>query len=91
MGGRGRGGPGGGRGWRNMFHATGLTRWQRAMAAEPAPAPPASAPADRSPEVAIEQELASLQAQAQEAAAALEEIRQRIDQIAASRSPEAGD
>jgi len=35
--GRGRGlrgrGAGGGMGWRNMFHATGLTGWQRAGAA----------------------------------------------------------
>ena len=30
--GQGFGGRGGGRGWRNWFHATGLTGWQRAAA-----------------------------------------------------------
>ena len=29
-------GRGGGRGWRNQFHATGLTGWQRAQASVPA-------------------------------------------------------
>ena len=33
--GRGRGGRGGGNGRRNMFHATGLTGWQRAAHGQP--------------------------------------------------------
>jgi len=35
-GGWGFGGGGGGRGWRHMFHATGLTGWQRAAIGWPA-------------------------------------------------------
>ena len=33
--GQGFGGRGGGRGWRNWFHSTGLTGWQRAAADGP--------------------------------------------------------
>lgn len=85
MGGRGRGrGGGGGRGWRNMFHATGLTRWQRAAANEPvAPTTPPAAT-----DLTVEQELASLQAQADEAVTALDQIRQRIDEIATTQARE---
>jgi len=75
---RGRGG-GGGRGWRNMFYATGLTGWQRAMgvpvgtAAEPPPVSP-------------EQELQMLKQQAESAAATLEQVRRRIDELTAAKS-----
>ncbi len=64
-----------------MFHATGLTGWQRAAAAEPAPTPPATAT-----EVTEEQELKMLKAQANVAATTLDQIRQRIDEIAAAKS-----
>ena len=74
-----RGGRGGGRGWRNMFHATGLTGWQRDAA--PAP-PPQTAPE--------EQRLAGLRAQADELATALEQIRQRVNELEAASSQEAG-
>lgn len=66
-----------------MFHATGLTGWQRAMADEPVSTPPATTPPPTTTNVTVEQELASLQAQANEAATALDQIRQRIDEIAA--------
>jgi hypothetical protein len=65
-----------------MCHATGLTGWQRAASAEPAPTPP---PANVS-EVTEEQELEMLKAQANEAATTLDQIRQRIDEIAAAKS-----
>ncbi len=77
-----------------MYHATGLTGWQREMAAEAAapavaPAPPVvpSEPAENT----VEQELAALQAQAAATASSLEEIRQRIDEIAATKSQEASE
>lgn len=78
-GGRGGRGPGG-RGWRNMFYATGLTGWQRAMADQPEPEPPGAAP-----ERHVDEELALLRAQAEETAAALNQIQQRIEEIAASQ------
>jgi hypothetical protein len=87
MAGRGRGGGGRGRGWRNIFFATGLTGWQREMAAEPAAPVPSAAAAEST----VEQELAALQAQANATATALEEIRQRIDEIAAAKSQEAAE
>jgi len=57
-----------GRGWRNMFHATGLPGWARVgvpYAATPAP----------------EQELAVLKQQADNFGNALEDIRKRIQEI----------
>ena len=75
-----------------MFHATGLTGWQRAMAGQPAPAAPAApAPATEVPQGVVEQELASLHAQADQTAAALEQIRQRIEELAAANSQETTD
>lgn len=38
--GRGFGGRGGGRGWRNQYYATGMTGWQRAAAGWPSAYPP---------------------------------------------------
>lgn len=67
-GGRGRGG----RGYRHMFHATGLTGWQRAAAA--AQTPQSLSPAG---------EFEMLKAQAEAAAATLEQVRQRIDALTA--------
>jgi len=72
--GRGRGG---GRGWRNMFYATGLTGWQRAAAAV-APQDPAVAPPQPTSD---EQELELLKRQAEAAATTLEEVRRRINEI----------
>ncbi len=78
--GRGRGmrggfgggwGRGGGRGWRHWFHATGLTGWQRAaMGGFGGPQP-----------VPTQQELTVLQDQAKQMETALDQVRQRIDQL----------
>ena len=70
--GRGRGG---GRGWRNMFHATGLTGWQRAGMAAPWGAPAGA--------VNPEQEIDVLKQQAEQMAGALDSIRQRISELEA--------
>jgi hypothetical protein len=79
FGGRGRGG---GRGWRNWFHATGLTGWQRAF----------GWPFLGGPEVAgvpaRDQEAGALKAQARQFESALEEIRKRIDDIEAKSKQE---
>jgi hypothetical protein len=69
-----------------MFNLTGLTGWQRAAEATeppPAPAEPTSAPAPANRDA----ELAELKAQAQSAAATLEAIERRIDQL--SPTPDA--
>jgi hypothetical protein len=66
-----------------MFYATGLTGWQRAAMGVPgglagfAAGPPA---------MSAEQELQMLRQQADAAAATLESVRQRIDEIAAARA-----
>ena len=80
-GGRGRRGGGGRRGWRNMFRATGLTGWQRAADQTSAPEPPAS----EEPAEPLNEELSNLATQAQQAAATLEAIRRRIEEIAAEQ------
>ncbi len=79
-----------------MFYATGLTGWQRAAGGQPAPvaapvAPVAPAPVAETPQGVVEQELASLHAQADQTAAALEQIRQRIEELAAANSQETTD
>lgn len=72
-----------------MFHATGLTGWQRAMGGQPdAAAPAAPTPTAEVPQGVVEQELASLHAQADQTAAALEQIRHRIEELAAANSQE---
>ena len=83
-GGRGRGG---GRGWRNWFHATGLTGWQRAGMGYPAygvpPAYPTAYAAPFGPAATKEQELDALKGQAEYFEDALEGIRKRIDELEA--------
>jgi hypothetical protein len=79
-GGVGFGGRGRGRGRRNMFYATGLTGWQRAAAAAPvAPAAPVATPP--SPAMPQDEELARLKQQAEDAAAILDSILQRVDEL----------
>jgi len=63
-----RGGRGGGRGWRNMYYATGLPGWARPEFVPPAPA--------------AEQELADLQTQATWLAGRLDVIQKSIEEIA---------
>ena len=75
--GRGRGG--GGRGWRNMFYATGLPGWARAGMGFGVT--PLAAGAFRG--VTGQQDLNALKQQAQQMADALENIRQRITELEA--------
>jgi len=60
-----RGFRGGGRGWRNMFYATGLPRWARAGFAPPAP----------------QQEVEALKEQAGRLKDQLDAINKRIEEI----------
>ena len=79
FGGRGRGG--GGRGWRHRFYATGLTGWQRAGWGWPGfgwCSPAVDAP----PATSRDQELNLLKQQAQGLAQTLEQIRERIAELA---------
>ena len=63
-------GVGGGRGWRNMYYATGLPAWARGdVAANPPPAP------------AADLELVELKAQAARLAESLDAIQKRIEEI----------
>jgi len=66
----------GGRGWRNLFYATGLTGRQRATAGWPmwGGVPPAAAPTK-------EQELEALKSQAEYFENALGEIRKRLEEV----------
>ncbi len=72
----------GGRGYRHMFYATGLTGWQRAGTGAAGVASPAPA---AEPTLSQEEELQALKAQAEAAAATLEQLRRRIEEIAGSR------
>ena len=73
--GRGRGG--GGRGWRNMFYATGLPGWMRAGVGVAG----AAAAVSTFRGMTREQELDALKQQADHAASVLETIRQRISEL----------
>lgn len=76
--GRSRGfrGCGGGRGWRNMFYATGLAGWQRAAMGWPASV------AEPTPEA----EKDFLKGQAEMLQAQLEEVKNRLDELAAKET-----
>lgn len=80
--GRGGWGRGGGRGWRHMFHATGLTGGQRAAAGWPGwgGVPPGVALPTR------EQRLEMLRARAENFEAALADIRKQREQIEAEKA-----
>ena len=84
-GGGGFGRRGGGRGWRHRFYATGLPGWARAGWAPPLGVPPA---AFFAPQMTQEQEVAALKGQAQYFQKALEDIKKRIEELAAGRKPE---
>ena len=77
--GRGRGG--GGRGRRNRYWATGLTGWQRAAWGAPPVVPMA-------PAVDRDKELQALKGQAEYLENALNEIRQRMENLEAKPSEE---
>lgn len=78
--GRGRGG---GRGWRNMFFATGLPGWARPGmgAGGAAMASDAAMTSGTFRGMTREQELDALKQQADQAASVLESIRQRISEL----------
>ena len=93
--GRGRGG---GRGWRNMFHATGLPGWARAgvgvvgaavagAAAPSTAAPSAATPAADPQSMTPRQELEALKQQAHQAADVLASVQQRISELEAGAAP----
>ena len=82
----GRGRRGGGRGWRNMFYATGLTGWQRAALGWPAwgfggPHLPGQAAPFGAVPPTKEQELQWLKRQAEFLSRSLEDIQKRIDEL----------
>ena len=84
-GGMGRGG--GGRGRRNQFLATGLTRWQRAAAAEGVPEPPVV----KTPPVAepsSQQEIEALKAQLAGAEGVIRDMKQQLDSLQKGESVE---
>jgi hypothetical protein len=83
--GRGRGG---GRGWRNMFYATGLPGWARiGLGVGAADAAPVGAAPVGAPVAATGQEqLDALKQQAQNLANMLDDIRQRISQLESGAS-----
>jgi hypothetical protein len=75
-------GRGGGRGWRNWFYATGLTRWQRAGMGLPGFAQPWGYPAAYGPStISKEQEMDALKGEAEYLEDALEGIRKRIEEL----------
>ena len=82
--GRGRGfwGRGGGRGWRNMFYATGLPGWMRAGTGVPAfgggfPAMPVASAMSK------EQQVEALKGEAEFLEGQLDAIKKRIEEISA--------
>jgi len=77
----GRGFWGGGRGWRNMYYATGLTGWQRAGMGAPAFGGFAPYVAPFAPTATRQQELDMLKGQAEYFEDALEGIKKRIGEL----------
>ena len=82
-GGRGRGGGGRRRGWRNMFHATGLTGWQRTVTDEQASDEPvAPSPKPSIPTAHGEQEEATtLKDEVTDLVRTLEDIQTRLAKL----------
>jgi len=74
----GMGGRFGGRGWRNWYHATGLTGWQRAAAVLPAWG---GIPVGASEVPRREDQIAALKAQAEQFEKALQTIRKRLEDL----------
>ena len=85
-------GRGGGRGWRNMYRATGLAAWQRGAPGFPAWGAPGGLPFPYGSPYPYapteEQELESLRSEAQHLEDGLKNIRKRIDEIEAGTGEE---
>ncbi len=73
-------GRGAGRGWRNMYYATGLRGWQRFAPAVGVPPVANVMP----PGMTAQEEIQVLKSQADVTAATLEQLRRRIDELTAS-------
>lgn len=84
------GGRGGGRGWRNRFFATGLTRWQRAGFRWPMWGNPwfQGFGPGAGPVETVEQELGTLKEQAEYLEDTLAGIRHRIEEVEAKGKKE---
>ena len=78
--GMGMGFRGGGRGWRNMFYATGLPGWARGTGIGAVPAAPLYA-TPYQPQVSPENELALLKGQAKNLEDALNSIKERVAEL----------
>ena len=72
----GRGRRGGGRGWRNMFHATGLPGWMRSGTGGVAPA---EVPASEAERQSLQNQVETLQSQ-------LDELKGRLAQSEAAKT-----
>jgi hypothetical protein len=79
--GRGREGRGGGRGWRNMFHATGLTGWQRAAMAGTAPSAATVAPTAETEKQFLETQVEAIQSH-------LDEVKRRLAELETAKTQE---
>jgi len=79
--GLGRGWGGGGRGWRNMYYATGLPGWARAGWAPAWGTSSAWAVPWSAPQATKEQETAALRQQAEYLGTALDQINQRLEEL----------
>jgi hypothetical protein len=73
-------GRGAGRGWRNMYYATGLPGWQRFAPAVGVPPVANLTPSG----MTAQEEIQMLRSQADAAAATLDQLRRRIDELTTS-------
>jgi hypothetical protein len=81
--GRPFGGFGRGRGYRNMYYATGLPGWQRYN-----PYPPAGATPGYAPDISPEEEMEGLKSQADMLKQQLNDIQARIDELTEEKGKE---
>jgi len=77
-----RGGGGGQRGWRNWFHATGLTGWQRAAAGAVAESQSANETPESPSSQAVEEEAETLRDRIAALEGELAEMKERLDKAA---------
>jgi hypothetical protein len=75
----GRAGRGGGYGRRNMFHATGLTGWQRTAMSASAPSATTAAPTTEAERQLLETQVRAIQSQ-------LDEVKKRLAEFEADKA-----